>query len=350
MTRNIHRQGGIFLCCLLYSLAVAGAAPRWLDDRWRAESYPQNTHFTCFFSVETVAGEPQGKAIARLEKEAARKIAESIKVNVKSVQILFDESVQGNNTPNWFIETYQSMIKTSSDAEIVQLKTETYYNKRKKTLSVFAYAGKDEQIKYYKTTIRADMEEMNRLLHTAAQLEQQEKKVQARKQYETAAGLLLKAAGRQDVLFALGAGEASPAYAWAAMRDSINRALARVEITVFIDDREEIFGKPCTIVADRLGAALSKTGYRFTDDASTANYTLHIRTETRKMGNPTSTAAIVFCLADVTVELRDNRTRESVYRDERSSKSDNTTWESAAKDALDVAAKAIIENILNINF
>ena len=147
-----------------------------------------------------------------------------------------------------------------------------------------------------------------------------------------------------DVLRALDANFSTEA--WQALNDETVQALARLELSVYVNDHEELFGKPCDIVANKLKAELTMHDYRFTDDPSRADFTMNIRAATRKIGD--TGAAIVFCFADVVVELIDNHARESLYKEEFSHKAGSTTFDRAGREALEEAAAAITEKLSKI--
>jgi hypothetical protein len=314
-------------------------SPRWIDGQWRALSYPPDDYFTGFISEKAVPGEPQDKATIRMEMEAKRKIAESIKVNIESAQSIREESMQGNRTPDWFVELYMSTINISANAEITGLTVESYYDKKTKLHYAFAYAGKRELVNYHAATLASDVEQIKSLLKTAAQLEEQHEKVKARKQYEAAAALWGKTANALDLLRALGSSRAGglPQTTWLALREEIMQALVRTEISVFVNSREAIFGKPSAIIANKLKAQLAEHGYRFTAEEQAADYTLHIHATTRKIGDPHG--IIVFCYADVALEWVDNHTGKTVYKNEQSYKGGSTTWEDAGREAMEAAAE-----------
>jgi hypothetical protein len=338
------KYGIIFGSCLLPFMLCGQSAPRWMDDRWREMSYGTNDYFTGFASETIPHSDSIGKASIRVENEAKREIAESIVVKIKSEQTLINESVQSNNLPEQFTSRHQSTINTSSDLEVAGLKVETYFDKARKKLYAFAYADRRELITYYTATVASDMQQIQGLVKIGAQLEQQREKAKARKQYNGAAELLAKTAKALTLLRALGASPSNDA--WQALHNEVAQTAARLKLLVYVNNREELFGKPCDIVANNLKAELAQHGYRFTDDPSRADFTLNLHATTRKIGDGGDT--IVFCFADVTIEWVDNYARESVYKEEFSHKGGSTTFERAGREALEEAAATIAGKMYKI--
>ncbi|MDR0694885.1 MAG: hypothetical protein LBF81_06270 [Prevotellaceae bacterium] len=319
--------------------------PAWADSRYREQNFPSSLYFTGFTMGNVRSGEDLPELAGRLKKEAQALLSESIRVKIESETQLHSQS-SSDNTTGIFHTVFTSAVHSAADAEIVNLKTETYFDKAKKTLYAFAYANKRELITYYTATVADDMQQIQGAVKTAGLLERQREKAKARKQYENAAKLLAKAANVTDLLRALGAqpsGNALQASGQQALREEIAQALARLELLVYVNDREELFGQPCAIVANKLKAALATQGYHFTEDPAHAEFTLNLHATTRKIGDAGST--IVFCFADVEVEWIDNYAQKSVYKEELSHKGGSTTFERAGREALEEAAAFIAEKL-----
>ena len=88
---------------------------------------------------------------------------------------------------------------------------------------------------------------------------------------------------------------------------------------------------------------LSKNGCSFTGDASQADFILKLNATARKHGNPSD---IVFCYADVEVELVKKQTQKTVYQEELKQKGGHTSYENAARKAFEEAGKTIGDKLL----
>jgi hypothetical protein len=339
----------IILLCSACSLVPLGQGmPRWVDTQSRTAEYPQHTYITGFAADNLLPTETLAQATARLKTAALGTLSENIRIMVSKKTHSETISTAHSGTYSETERFWQGSI-TSSDAELVGVHVETHFDRAKKTLYAFAYANKRELIAYYAATIAGDVPQIEGLVKAAARLEAQGEKARARTQYKEAAGVLAKTAQAQALLMALGAassGGVLPPEGWQALREEVTQALARLTLLVYVNGHEELFGKPCAIVTDKLTAALTAQDYRFTEDPARADFTLHIQAATRKIGDAAGT--IVFCYADVVAELVDNRHRESVYKEALSHKGGSTTFERAGREALEEAAAALAEKLNKI--
>jgi hypothetical protein len=316
-----------------------------LTTQSREAEYPAHTYITGFAADDLSPKETLAQAVERLKKAALGALSEHIRVLIISEVYSETVSITRANTYNEE-DIFIRKITTSTDAEIVGVHTETYFDKAKKTLYAFAYADRQELATYYAAIVASSLQQIQGLVTLAAQLEQQHEKAKARKQYKDAEVLLVKTAKAIDVSRALGASLSDDM--WQILHKEVIQALARLELLVYVNSREDLFGKPSDIVANKLKAELSKSGYRFTDDATQADFTMTIDAATRKIGNTND--VIVFCYADVAIEWVDNHAQHGVYKDEQSYKGGATTWEGAGREALEEAAADITGKIHQINY
>ncbi|MDR1342699.1 MAG: hypothetical protein LBK18_05525 [Prevotellaceae bacterium] len=343
------KKYGIIAYCIMLSLTSLGQpSPRWINDGWRESSYPQNVYFTSFISDFADPRETTEKATARMEAEAKRKLSESIRVKVKSEQTIAEESSERNGAPDQFLSIYSSAIKTSSDAEIVGLKVETFYDKQKDVVYAFAYANKFELTGYYKANINMLLQQAEGLLQTAVQLESSKEKAKARKQCAEAIPLLAKARYAQDMLTALSGGAGSESLQQETserLRSEATQMLARLAqgLYLYVESDEDLFGKKVSIVGNHLKAILARNGCSFTDDAAQADLKLTLSTATRTISNADG---IVFCYADTEVALYDNFKQKNVFSDEASQKGGGASPERAGRQAMESIAPQIADKIM----
>jgi hypothetical protein len=318
-----------------------------MDDRWREAAYPAKEYLTGFVSEAVSHGESVDEVAPRLENEAKRKVAESIVVSIKSEQMIADRSVQQNNREQ-LISLYYSMVNTLTDVEIAGLQVETYFSKAEKRLYAFACVSKGKLISDYTVMADANLRQAKSAVKIAAQLERQRKKAEARKRYKEAAAMLEKTEKTLLLLQLIDdhSGSLLQASVCQELQDEVMSALARLETLVYVNDYEELFGRPCDIVANKLKTSLAGSDYHFTEDPERADFTLNLRATTRKTGNAADMVA--FCYADVVVEWVDNHARQSLYKEELSRKGGSTSFEQAGREALEEAAAEIAEKLSKI--
>lgn len=295
------------------------------------------------------SGETALAAMERLKKEAQGLLSDGIRVKVESERKSYSrsESVGSSETLS---DLFESAVKTSSAAEIVGIKTDVYLNESENRIYAIAYARKQELVDYYQADIALDVQRVNGFFKTALQLEKQGNKVKARSQYEEAVPLLAKVSHAQGMLVALGRGDAAESLQQAhveSLFSELQLALARLEqsLSIFVESSEDILGsKSTSIVANKLKAALAKSSRcTFTDDSSQSDFRLSLHATTREAGNPVG--SLMFCYADVTVELVSSHTGKVVYRDEFSQKGGSVTLQRAGRQACEDVAPKIAEKI-----
>ncbi|MDR2449206.1 MAG: hypothetical protein LBD52_04525 [Prevotellaceae bacterium] len=343
------KRSVVILLCSACSLVPKGqGTPRWADAQSREAEYPSHTYITGFAEDNLLPSETLAQATEQLRKAALGRLSENIQVMVsKKTHSGTISVIHSNNFSE--TEVFGAEITTAADAEMAGVNTETYFDKAKKTLYAFAYANRRELMRYYNATATADIQQIKSTVKAAAQWEAQREKAKARKQYGNAKKQLAKTEKTLFLLRALDTGLSGSDGlfpAWQELNDEVAQALAQVELLVYVNDREDIFGESCAIVANRLQAELTGNDYRITDNHSRADFTLNLHATTRKTGDAGS--AIVFCYADVVVELVDNHARESLYKEAFSHKGGSTTFERAGREALEEAAEAIAEKLNKI--
>jgi hypothetical protein len=246
-------------------------------------------------------------------------------------------------------EVFNKDVTITANADLVGINIESYFDKKGQIVYVFAYANKRELANYYMVTLAADIRQLENTLATAKQLEQDDETAQARKHYRTGKDLVAKIATAQDLLLAIdphSTGETLQQTRLPALRHELTQALARLAQSVFIDDHEEIAGHPCSLVADKLKALLAVAGYSFTDNAAQAGLRLTLHAVAHNAPAAEPAAAIVFCYADVTVELHDQSTHTTVYKNTFSGKGGSTSYERAAAEAFNTLTPDIAQTII----
>ena len=118
-------------------------APDWLDPYKRESMYPNN-RFLVGLSSELV-GKKQSLATIykQLNQQARNQIIESIHVNVKSETEMNISIVNAQST-----QLLDQNSVSISKAELVGLRFENYYNKKKKTAFSFSYVSIQDLIEY----------------------------------------------------------------------------------------------------------------------------------------------------------------------------------------------------------
>ncbi|MDR1761265.1 MAG: hypothetical protein LBR55_02325 [Bacteroidales bacterium] len=341
------KQLSIFFLALLYtSLGAAQTMPNWLQSDERERNYPSMVFITGFTPGNVRSGETKADAEARLRNDALAYVTEAIRVQVNSEKQKRDTRTKTQTTgkeENEQIQSvFESTVNTSTSLELTGVKTESYADNNG-LIYGFAYVNKYELIGYYNAALTMNMQQLESILNTAKQMEMGGEKAKARIQYEETVPLLVKVEQAQDVLIALDR-NASPTSLQrdktAAYRSDIIQALTRLAQGVYIciQSKEDLFGKSSSLIANKVKSVLSKNGCSFTTDALQADFILKLNASARKHGNPDQ---IVFCYADVEIELVKTQGGKAVYQEELKQKGGHTSYENAAREAFEEVGKTV---------
>jgi len=332
-----------FLLLLLPLSGFAQQQPRWLDDQSREQNYPSSVFYTGFATGSIRAGENKQTAEQRLRKEAQAYCVEQIRVKIENVtkDNSISRKVNGNEE---FNSVFESVTRTEASAEITGLKVENYTG-ADGLLYAFAYVNKYELTGYYNASLTMNLQQLESLLQTARSLETSSDKAKARTQYEQTVPMLAKIEYAQDLLIALDQNANTQKQKTADYRIEIITALARLSQGVYIcvQSKEDMFGKNSFLIANKVKSILSKNGCSFTSDMNQADFILKIDASARKIGDP---GQIVFCFADVEVELIKKQSNKTLYQEDLKQKGGHTSYDNAAREAFNDAGQKLAEKLL----
>jgi hypothetical protein len=333
---------------MVASLALCGQGkpPFWLDESGRAQAYPQHTFLTGFAYTDVPKGKSVPEATEQVKTEAQADLSKKIRLQVSSKS---QNTIAATNAGGQYSEeeSFSSQAATESKAEIVGLKTETYYDAKRKQVYALAYANKYELIGYYKGNLAVNLGQVESMVKSAQELKNNDEKTRAREQCETAWPLLLKVREAQDLLTAVDV-NATQADLQTAKTEALYstltqlRALLAQGTYVLVESTETLFGAKVNIVANKVKSALASSGCSFTTSPGEADFTLSIKASTRPSSEQ---AGIAYCYADVEVELYDNNKGRAVYSDALEHKSGSNTQDKAGRKALGDIAQTITEKL-----
>lgn len=138
----------IFSCSLSHAQK---RAPAWIDPYKREASFPTN-RFLIGLSSELVAkGQSLANVYKQLNQMSRNQIIESIHVNVKSETVMNISIVNTEST-----QLLDQNSVSISKAELVGLKFENYYNKKKKLAFSFSYVSIQDLIDFNLAIIKTN--------------------------------------------------------------------------------------------------------------------------------------------------------------------------------------------------
>jgi hypothetical protein len=328
--------------------ATAQTPPNWLQFAERESNYPSAVYITGFSTGNARAGETKTDAEARLRKDAQAELTEKILVQVNSEKQKRDTRTKTQTTGQpeneQITSIFESTVTTSSNLDLTGVKTDAYTDPATALSYGFAFVNKYELIGYYNAALAMNIQQLEGILTTAQQLETDGEKAKARTQYQQAAPLLAKIEQSQDILVALDNNATPQRDKTAQYRSNIVQALARLAqgVHVYIESKEELFGTPVDIVANKLKAELAINGCSFVADPTQADFVLRLRVTTRQSDTD---QGLIFCYADAAVELFDTKKQKNLYSNEIAIKGGSNSLDKAGRKALGVVATEISKKL-----
>ncbi|MEM9856294.1 MAG: hypothetical protein AAF843_02995 [Bacteroidota bacterium] len=166
------RHLSILFFCLVFSQIYAQKdAPDWLDPFQRASRYPATAYLTGLSSEIVAKKQSLADVYGQLNQLSRNQIIESIKVDVKAET---EMNISIVNT-----EATQMLDQTSvstSEADLVGLKFENYYHKKKKLAFSFSYVSIQELVDYNLNVIRVATSEIEQNVDQAEEALNTERK------------------------------------------------------------------------------------------------------------------------------------------------------------------------------
>jgi len=136
----------------LFSGAIAQKdAPFWLDPYQRESKYPADGYLVGLSSELVGKKQSLANIYKQLNQTSRNQIIESIHVNVKSETVMNISIVNTEST-----QLLDQNSVSISKAELVGLKFENYYNKKKKTAFSFSYVSIQDIIEYNLDVIKVN--------------------------------------------------------------------------------------------------------------------------------------------------------------------------------------------------
>ena len=203
LSTPMKRKGIFIIMCLFCANLFAQNRPDWMDDDIRALQYPSSKFLVGFASGNLLEGEDVAHANERIKNVAQGNLLESVKVNMKSST---SSVISSGSTNGQYFENEQFVNQTSKNsvAEIVGMKTETYFDKKSKTVYVFAYANRSEVAEYHKKLLSYNLSQVESLLSTTKNLLAQKDKSSARVRCSEALSIFPKIDESHTLLIAVG--------------------------------------------------------------------------------------------------------------------------------------------------
>ena len=129
---------------LLITIGLTAQPPDWIEFDQRQELYPSDEYFTGFSMNKKEKGESEMELFEKLKLSATDELVSTVQVTIESMNTQLVTEAD-----NKLSKTYKSATTSFSKLDLTGLKTETWYDKKKKTGYVLVYVSKQELIDYY---------------------------------------------------------------------------------------------------------------------------------------------------------------------------------------------------------
>ncbi len=340
------------LMMVMFSLPVLGEQmPPWIDGHRRELLYSSDDYLTGFAENVMKKGEDVDEKMELLKKSAQANLIESIRVKIESEnqsRVRQSLNISNHKVKENFSEMFDAAIKTTANAEIVGLKTESYHNKTNNKIYAIAYVRRNEQIIYYQNNLRQNIAQAESFLNSAKQCETNKLKIKAREQCRKIIPLLAQISYFQEMLTTLDKNTTEQMLLTATserLRNEVMLLMVLLEQNVYIHitSEENNLGKSEFLLTNKLKSLLASNGCSFVDNPLHSDFRLEITAATRKhdVDNPD----FKFSHADIQVNLYSTFHQKNIYTDVVSTKGGGMSYESAGKKALEEGAGQVWDKI-----
>jgi hypothetical protein len=339
----------LFPCAVM----AQGTAPEWLDGDVRNLQYPQDIYYTGFAEIAVAQGDGQEKGLSRAKQTATGEMSERVRVMVNSNKTSIRVSLSGSDIEEQIRSRFSSIVKTTSQTEVVGSKIETYYDSKNRTAYAFAYVGRAELAAYYKKQITLYLNKVDGALQTAAELAEKGYKMKARKQCESVIDAFAIVAYSQDLLTALDAqGDENTLQQSRSeqLRNSLIQTLTDLEnsIYIYVECSESVNGQSVVHIADRLPGMITEKGCgcNFTDLQEEADYVVKVDARLARCNEAPND--VVFCYANATESVYNAHTQKTLMPKIAETKGGWTgkNRAKATEEAFDELSDKIVEKVI----
>lgn len=330
--------------------------PMWVDNAWRAASYPRETYIIGFVQGEVQANEASETTHQRLKRQAQAEAIANIQTSVEHVSSMMSRSDQQMGTMGYteiVTEVFQTSTTTrSSFKDIPNLAVESWQNTKTNEVFAFAWVKKSELSKHLQRQI-------NRLL-TRAEINVEEthelickgEKVEARKTITQSVEYLQELAEYQHIIEIID-GNIVPEDILLnesiVLKKQIIQLYRELEngIYIFVDSKCDILGKTYPNFIQQVKEELSNLGCSFTSNLQQADWIIHIDGTTRNM-NQAQVAGFVayFVEANISLRITKANTQQTIFEGVWTEKGSHTNNDyEAALNAYDKLTNVVTRKI-----
>lgn len=164
----------IFIVSTISFTQAQKDAPSWLDPYQRQAKYPASSYLTGLSSELVPKNASLSNIYGQLNQLSRNQIIEAIRVEVKAETEMNISIVNTEAT-----QLLDQRSASASEAELVGLKFENYYDKKKKLAYSFSYVSISELIQFHQDIISASTSDIDKNINETTNALQAENKQQA---------------------------------------------------------------------------------------------------------------------------------------------------------------------------
>lgn len=339
-----------FIAVLLYISTFIGVHGQsaWIDDEYRATHFPTDKFYSAYYYKFNENGD-LNKTIDSALKEVQALLANSISSKVSSNSRSSVTSINSNAGYEEREEFYNDM-KVASDAHLINVHTEYYYEKETDKVHAFAYVKRSELITFLDSHISSDLATLGEKINGINDLLESGYKKEANTRFEELMPLLNNLTYYLNNLMTVDASNShiseysKQIEEYANVIKKINSDMSH-NMTIYFEAQLETPFKIRNFIPDRCKGELSSKGFSFVSSPVLADYIVNIVCITR-----TSSVSETSCyaFADIDISIIRGRDSANLYEDSMSIKGGALTEEKAHRKAMQNVPDKIVEQILAI--
>ncbi|MCW3807898.1 hypothetical protein [Plebeiibacterium marinum] len=322
--------------------------PQWTQSNWRQTQYPGTSFLTGFAEDVKSDNETIAEAMERIKNMALGNLAQSVISSVKSVSQNYAQSTMYGDSEE-IKKTFETQTRSESDAEINNVKTETFHNTKTNFIYAFSYVNRFEVIGYYKANISMNIQQIQGFINTANQLISTAEKTKAKEELKKTIPLFSETEYAQGLLTAVDKNIDDSGLLMqksVELRNQVINKLAELEqgVYIYFEALADVFSSSDKTLENKLKANLADNGCSFTNDKTVADWIVQINATSRKN---TIYMDIYSSYVDAEIKLTKVYNQKVEYEDKMSKKGNSTkNYELAAVKAYENLASILSDNIL----
>ena len=152
----------LFGIIFLFNLLCYTQTPAWTDFNERQKTYPTENYLTGYASETDVGKKEIQYSFEALEPKARGILIEKVQVKVSSTS-----TSETNDYDGVFNDFFKNETQSTSTLNLVGLKVDQYYEKKKKTCHTLVYVKRIELINFYKSQLNQNISKISSLLSSS---------------------------------------------------------------------------------------------------------------------------------------------------------------------------------------